>query len=51
MDEVRRRTGEVRIEASPVGPVVHPPDPAGLVVVYPHGDRYLASAAPAARIA
>ena len=37
-------TGEVRIEASPVGPVVHPPDPAGLVVVYLHGDRYLASA-------
>ncbi len=37
-------TGEVRIEASPVGPVVHPPDPAGPVVVYLHGDRYLASA-------
>lgn len=37
-------TGEVRIEASPVGPVVHPPDPAGLVVVYLHGDRYLTSA-------
>lgn len=43
MNEVRR-TGEVRIEASPVGPVVHPPDPAGPVVVYLHGDRYLASA-------
>jgi acetyl esterase/lipase len=39
-----RMTGEVRIEASPVGPVVHPPDPAGLVLVYLHGDRYLASA-------
>jgi acetyl esterase/lipase len=37
-------TGEVRIEASPVGPVVHPLDPAGLVLVYLHGDRYLASA-------
>lgn len=43
MNEVRR-TGEVRIETSPVGPVVHPPDPAGLVVVYLHADRYLASA-------
>jgi acetyl esterase/lipase len=43
MNEVRR-TGEVRIETSPVGPVVHPPDPAGLVVVYLHGDRYLVSA-------
>src|SRR6185437_1081169 len=42
--EVVTVTGEVRIEASPVGPVVHPPDPAGLVVVYLHGDRYLASA-------
>ena len=41
-------TGEVRIETSPVGPVVHPllcpPDRAGLVLVYLHGDRYLASA-------
>jgi epsilon-lactone hydrolase len=37
-------TGEARIEGSPVGPVVHPPGPAGLVVVYLHGDRYLASA-------
>ena len=41
-------TGEVRIESSPVGPVVfpagHPLDPAGPVIVYLHGDRYLGSA-------
>ena len=41
-------TGEVRIESSPVGPVVHPPAPAGLVIVYLHGDRYLAGAPEAA---
>jgi acetyl esterase/lipase len=37
-------TGEVRVESSPVGPVVHPPVPAGLAVLYLHGDRYLAGA-------
>lgn len=37
----------MRVEASPVGPVVRPPgpkDPAGLVILYLHGDRYLAGA-------
>ena len=34
----------VRVEASPVGPVVHPPRPAGTVVLYLHGDRYLSGA-------
>jgi hypothetical protein len=37
-------TGEVRVEASPVGPVVRPLDPkepAELVILYLHGDRYL----------
>jgi monoterpene epsilon-lactone hydrolase len=41
-------TGEVRVESSPVGPVVHPPVPAGLVILYLHGDRYLAGAPEAA---
>ena len=34
----------VRVEASPVGPVVHPSRPAGTVVLYLHGDRYLSAA-------
>ena len=34
----------VRVEASPVGPVVHPPRPAETVVLYLHGDRYLSAA-------
>jgi acetyl esterase/lipase len=37
-------TGEVRVEASPVGPVVRPPDPCELVLLYLHGDRYLSGA-------
>ena len=41
-------TGEARIEASPVGPVAHPPAPAGMVILYLHGDRYLAGAPEAA---
>jgi epsilon-lactone hydrolase len=31
----------VVVEASPVGPVVHPPGSAGSVILYLHGDRYL----------
>jgi len=38
----------VRVEASPVGPVVHPAGPAGSVVLYLHGDRYLSCAPEAA---
>lgn len=37
-------TGDVQIEASPVGPVVRPPgakESAELVILYLHGDRYL----------
>jgi acetyl esterase/lipase len=33
--------GIVRVGASPVGPVVRPPGPAGMVILYLHGDRYL----------
>jgi monoterpene epsilon-lactone hydrolase len=31
--------GDVRTEASRVGPVLHPPRPAGTVVLYVHGDQ------------
>ena len=34
--------GDLRVKASPVGPVVRPPDPAEMVILYLHGDRYLA---------
>ncbi len=40
-------TGDVRVEMSPVGPVVCPPGPAQAaepVILYLHGDRYLAGA-------
>jgi acetyl esterase/lipase len=37
-------TTEVQIEASPVGPVVRPPSPVGMVILYLHGDRYLSGA-------
>jgi monoterpene epsilon-lactone hydrolase len=40
--------GVVRVEAGPAGPVVHPPDGAGTVVLYVHGDRYLRGAPEAA---
>lgn len=43
-DEVRIEASGVRIETSPVGPVVYPPHPAGSVLVYLHSDRYLGSA-------
>jgi epsilon-lactone hydrolase len=33
--------GVVRVSASPVGPVVHPPAAADLVILYLHGGRYL----------
>jgi epsilon-lactone hydrolase len=33
--------GEVRVEASPVGPVAYPPGPFGPVILYLHGGRYL----------
>jgi hypothetical protein len=33
--------GDLRVEVSPVGPVVRPPDPAEMVILYLHGDRYL----------
>jgi epsilon-lactone hydrolase len=33
--------GVARVGASPVGPVVRPPGPAGLAILYLHGDRYL----------
>jgi acetyl esterase/lipase len=36
--------GEVRVEASPVGPVVRPPGPAAVVILFLHGDRYLSGA-------
>ncbi|XES00155.1 hypothetical protein HEP87_58510 [Streptomyces sp. S1D4-11] len=32
---------EVRVETSPVGPVVRPPGGTELVVLYLHGDRHL----------
>lgn len=48
LDDVRADTGRaaagdgrVRVESSPVGPVVRPPDPTGLVVLFLHGDRQL----------
>lgn len=31
----------VRVESSPIGPVVTPPDPGDLVILYLHGDRHL----------
>ena len=33
--------GPVRVESSPVGPIVRPPDPSDLVILYLHGDRHL----------
>lgn len=36
------QVGSVLVESSPVGPVVTPPEPSGLVVLYLHGDRRLA---------
>jgi monoterpene epsilon-lactone hydrolase len=33
--------GRVRVQSSPVGPVVRPPEPTELVVLYLHGDRHL----------
>lgn len=35
--------GEVRVEASPVGPVVRPPDPADAVVLYLHGGQAMSA--------
>ncbi|MFI0350323.1 alpha/beta hydrolase fold domain-containing protein [Actinomadura sp. 9N407] len=32
---------ELRVEESPVGPVIRPPDPAETVILYVHGDRDL----------
>ncbi len=37
-------TGDVRVEMSSVGPVVRPPGPAEVVILYLHGDRYLSGA-------
>jgi acetyl esterase/lipase len=39
---------DLRIEASPVGPVARPPDPAETVILYLHGDRDLTSTPKAA---
>jgi len=33
--------GVVRAGASPVGPVVRPPGPSGMVILYLYGDHYL----------
>jgi len=33
--------GPVRVESSPIGPIVRPPDPTDLVILYLHGDRNL----------
>ncbi|WP_329281126.1 alpha/beta hydrolase fold domain-containing protein [Streptomyces sp. NBC_01451] len=38
------RVGPVRIESSPIGPVVTPPDPTDLVILHLHGDRHLSGA-------
>lgn len=31
----------MRVENSPVGPVIRPPDPSGTIILYLHGDRHL----------
>ncbi len=36
--------GDVRVEASPVGPVAYPPGPFGPVILYLHGGKYLTGA-------
>ncbi|MFF3371811.1 alpha/beta hydrolase fold domain-containing protein [Streptomyces sp. NPDC002680] len=33
--------GPVRVESSPIGPIVRPTDPTDLVILYLHGDRHL----------
>ncbi|WP_343242865.1 alpha/beta hydrolase fold domain-containing protein [Streptomyces sp. SID12501] len=35
------QVGSVRVESSPIGPVVTPPDPTDLVILHLHGDRHI----------
>jgi monoterpene epsilon-lactone hydrolase len=40
-DRAAAGDGRVRVESSPVGPIVRPPDASDLVILYLHGDRQL----------
>jgi len=47
-DGARGGSGRVRVESSPIGPVVRPPEPTELVILYLHGDRHLSGSPEAA---